>query len=99
MPKNFTHIVLNNFAHDSVGGQPTYSQHLNLEMIAYGMGYNSYHLCTNKEEITAVWEKLSKTKGPKFLEVRIKTGSRNNLGRPSSSPIENKKSFMEHAKY
>jgi phosphonopyruvate decarboxylase len=37
---NLTHIVFNNAAHDSVGGQPTIAGEIDFEKIAEELGYN-----------------------------------------------------------
>lgn len=91
-PKNMVHIVLNNGAHDSVGGQPTVGRKINLCAIAEACGYVRTACVRTYEELTAaltgtgVW--------PVFIEVMVSKGSRPNLGRPKSSPIENKRAFM-----
>ena len=87
--KNFIHIVLNNGAHDSVGGQPTCANEVGLTEIARSSGYKTAASINKLELIKGVLVKLKCTSGPHFLEIKIKTGARANLGRPTSSPREN----------
>lgn len=93
-PANLVHVLLNNAAHESVGGQPTAAATTDFKAIALASGYNAYAVASSLEELTQSWQKLAKQKGPVFLEVRITTGSRDDLGRPTSTPIENKHAFM-----
>jgi phosphonopyruvate decarboxylase len=95
---NFIHIVLNNGAHDSVGGQPTVGLDINLPKIAKACGYNVTSSVSDERDIIDELFKIKEEKGPSFLEVIIGKGSRPNLGRPRSSPLENKKSFMKKVK-
>lgn len=94
-PANLIHVVLNNAAHESVGGQPTVAGSIDFKAIALACGYKSYAIASSLEEINCHWVTLSNQEGPVMLEVRIATGSRNDLGRPTSSPIQNKQAFME----
>ena len=92
---NLNHFVFNNYAHDSVGGQPTVSSSCDLLKIADACGYKLTLSARNEAELEAAIEKIKETEGPTFLEVIVKKGSRSDLGRPKSSPSENKKSFMD----
>ena len=89
-PPNLRHIVLNNGAHDSVGGQPTIARKIDLCGIARCCGYAAFSVKTQKDLNLALEEKNS----PLFIEVIVRKGNRKNLGRPSTSPSDNKKSFM-----
>ncbi len=94
---NLTHIVLNNGAHDSVGGQPTVALDISLPKITNACGYK---ISSSVSEEGTLVEELLRMKGevgPAFLEVIIGKGSRSDLGRPTSTPLENKKSFMNKA--
>lgn len=92
-PKNLVHIVLNNGAHESVGGQRTVAGDLDLEKIFLSSGYKSYHSASSLNEISDSLKNI--TEGPAVLEIKIKTGARSDLGRPKSTPVENKIAFME----
>ncbi|EDZ92425.1 MAG: phosphonopyruvate decarboxylase [Limnospira sp. PMC 894.15] len=96
-PKNLIHVVLNNAAHESVGGQPTVAGQLDLKAVALASGYKQYRQATEQPGIKQAWNELSGYDGPVLLEIRINTGSRENLGRPTSSPQQNKQAFMKVA--
>ena len=97
-PENFVHIVLNNGAHDSVGGQPSVAQKISLTSIAKACNYKNIYSVSSKEEINSLKESISSEKGPIFIELIIKKGSRKDLGRPKTTPLANKESFMEQLK-
>jgi len=93
-PKNFHHILLNNEAHESVGGQPTCAPYINFKRVAEGFGYKVRDQASRSlQELVKV---ISEQEGPNFLEVPIRVGSRSDLGRPTNSPKENKSLFMEY---
>lgn len=94
-PKNLVHVLLNNSSHESVGGQPTVAGKMNFEAIALACGYAKYYKASSADDLKSVWGRLSSEQGPIFLEVIVGIGSRDNLARPTSTPEENKKSFME----
>ncbi len=94
-PKNMVHIVLNNGAHDSVGGQPTVGRKINLCAVAQACGYDKVVSVKTLEELQSRLKELCTNSGSVFIEVLVSKGARPDLGRPKSSPIENKKAFME----
>ena len=93
-PPNLKHIVFNNEAHESVGGQATGAETLNLTGIAESCGYRKTFRATSPEEIVAATKELAATEGPALLEIMVNKGARSDLGRPKSSPVENKQAFM-----
>lgn len=92
-PKNFKHVVLNNGAHDSVGGQPTVAFQIDLPAIARACGYRDAFVATDAAELEAALAKLAQAEGPALLEIRVKKGARKDLGRPTMSPQDLKKAF------
>ena len=92
--KNFKHIVLNNGAHDSVGGQPTTGFMIDIPAIAKNCGYKTVCRADTSEQLVEAMQQLRNSDGTALLEIRIKTGARKDLGRPTRSPIENKTDFM-----
>lgn len=94
-PPRFMHVLLNNGAHESVGGQPTVALGTDFRAIALASGYRAYEQASCVEELRAAWARLAGQAGPLLLEVRIGTGSRADLGRPTSTPRENKQAFMQ----
>ena len=93
-PKNYIHVVFNNGAHDSVGGQPTVGLKVDLPAIARAMGYKAAYSVDNKEALISQLSTLTSQEGPLFLEVRVKKGNRPDLGRPTTTPIQNKEALM-----
>ncbi len=92
---HFLHILLNNGAHGSVGGQPTVGFNVNFPDMARACGYRMAMCVTRFEEIAASLTRLLKTDGPTFLEICVSIEARADLGRPQTSPRENKTKFME----
>ena len=99
-PANYIHVVFNNGAHDSVGGQPTVGLKINLPEVAKAVGYSSVYSVSTIEELNFRLSVLSSQSndGPVFLEVKVKKGNRKDLGRPTTTPIENKQAFMNNLK-
>jgi phosphonopyruvate decarboxylase len=93
-PKNLIHILLNNFSHDSVGGQPTGSENINFELLVKACGYQSYQKILKSETLVSLLSNIKEKKGPHFIEIFISPGSRKDLGRPNIKPIDNKINFM-----
>lgn len=94
-PKNFLHVVMNNQCHESVGGQATAADKLDLEHMVKATGYCHYFLAQTQEDLAQVMISIRALSGPILLEVRVKKGSRADLGRPKSSPTENKEAFIK----
>jgi phosphonopyruvate decarboxylase len=92
--ENLIHVVLNNGAHDSVGGQPTCAFEIDLAGVALACGYQEVLVATEPEKIDTAFADLVGNKGPSFLEIRIKKGVRADLGRPKSSPVESRDALM-----
>ena len=98
-PKNYVHVVFNNGAHDSVGGQPTVGLRINLPAVAKAVGYKSTISVASKEELekelSTFNSQPSTLVGPILIEVRVKKGNRKDLGRPTTTPVQNKEALME----
>jgi phosphonopyruvate decarboxylase len=95
--KNFKHLLINNGMHDSVGGQPSKGFEVDMVSIAKACGYAQARSVSSRDEIyEAMAELASTTNGPTFLEVKVKGGSRPNLGRPTRTPIQNKQDYMKN---
>ncbi|MEG0834976.1 MAG: phosphonopyruvate decarboxylase [Christensenellaceae bacterium] len=93
--KNMVHIVINNGAHETVGGMPTVAGDINLVQIALGCGYQS---ATSVVTMNGLDEALKTAKVKdhlSFIEVKCAIGSRENLGRPTTTPEVNKDAFMK----
>ncbi|MCB0307880.1 MAG: phosphonopyruvate decarboxylase [Bdellovibrionales bacterium] len=93
-PKNFKHIVFNNGAHESVGGQTTIGSKLNLLSVASSLGYVWMQRSETEDDLIAKLRELCNVSGPAFLEIRVTNASRKTLSRPTTSVLENKLRFM-----
>jgi phosphonopyruvate decarboxylase len=93
-PKNYIHVVFNNGAHDSVGGQPTVGLKIDLPAVAKAVGYKQIFSVETKDYLEELLEKLKTLDGPIFFEVKVKKGNRKDLGRPTTTPIQNKEALM-----
>eukprot|EP01006_Ploeotia_vitrea_P047483 TRINITY_DN67133_c5_g1_i1.p2 TRINITY_DN67133_c5_g1~~TRINITY_DN67133_c5_g1_i1.p2 ORF type:complete len:306 (-),score=171.33 TRINITY_DN67133_c5_g1_i1:894-1811(-) len=93
--KNFKHILINNGAHDSVGGQPTKGFDVDFTAIARACGYKHTFQASTEAEIVEAVKQLREVEGPAMLELLVNKGARSNLGRPKTTPIENKLQFMK----
>ena len=98
-PGNYVHVVFNNGAHDSVGGQPTVGLNIDLPAVAEAVGYKHVVSVDNKEDLenqlSIINSQLSINDFPFFLEIRVRKGNRKDLGRPTTTPVENKEALMQ----
>jgi phosphonopyruvate decarboxylase len=92
-PSNLKHIIINNGAHDSVGGQPTIGFDINFRKIAEGFNYKKTFQIKMLNEFDEVFKNFKNSSGPSLLEILVNKGARKNLGRPTISPKENKANF------
>ena len=95
-PRNMVHIVLNNTAHDTVGGMPTVAHDLEFVGVAVDCGYKAAAKAETMEELDHLLEDAKEAEGPLFIEVRCALGSRADLGRPTTTAKENKENFMNY---
>lgn len=95
-PKNYLHILFNNGAHESVGGQPTVGFDIDFQKIALANGYSHVATAQTEEQITQLLKELILIDGPTLLEIKINQSSRDDLGRPTTTTVENKINFMEY---
>lgn len=90
---NYKYIVINNGSHESVGGQPTIGFDLNLKALLAELGFLKVFEVSTIEQIKQVFEDFDQS-NKSVLIINVKQGSRDNLGRPTSTPQENKEIFM-----
>ncbi len=93
-PKNLIHIVINNTAHETVGGMPTVAGSMDLIAIAKACGYPHAESAANPEELTAALNAAKGREELSFIEVKCSIGARDDLGRPTTTALENKENFM-----
>lgn len=95
-PENYVHVVINNSSHESVGGHPTVAKNIDLVKIALACGYKSAYSIETLDELIDDLDTVEEIKGPVLLEVKAAIGSRSDLGRPTTTAIENKEAFMKY---
>lgn len=93
---NLTHIIFNNGVHDSVGGQATVGFDINFCSIALACGYSSAVKVSSLVELENAIEKTKTSKGPHLVDVHVRPGNRSDIGRPTSTPKENKVAIMNY---
>ena len=93
-PRNYIHVVFNNGAHDSVGGQPTVGLDMDLCAAARSVSYMQTFSVRTAEELLAALDKVTTAEGPVLLQVCVRKGNRKDLGRPTTTPIQNKEALM-----
>jgi phosphonopyruvate decarboxylase len=92
---NLVHIVLNNGAHESVGGQPTVGFGVDFVRIAESCGYCWAVSVEDKDGVLRAMTRALEARGPGFIEIRVNRRARSNLSRPKDSPIKNREAFMK----
>jgi len=97
-PQNLIHIVVNNEAHETVGGMPTAVVNCDLPAIAKACGYSKVFTVENYEDLKKVLREAASKDQLTFIEAKCAIGARSDLGRPTTTAIENKQSFMNYLK-
>lgn len=97
-PQNYVHVVFNNGAHDSVGGQPTVGLKIDIPAIAKATGYKNVMSVDTHESLQEALQQIRTCEKPVLLEIKIKKGNRKDLGRPTTTPIQNKEALMNFLK-
>ena len=95
-PKNLIHVVINNGAHETVGGMPTVADSIDLVAIAKACGYPN---TVSVDSFADLDRELQTAKGRdelSFIEVKCSIGAREDLGRPTTTALENKQNFMKY---
>lgn len=85
-PPNMIHILLDNNAHESTGGQSTVSCNVDFVEVAASCGYEKSLYIHNLEELSAAIKEWKQSKGLTFLHLKISKASKEKLGRPHVKP-------------
>lgn len=97
-PKNLIHVVINNGAHETVGGMPTVAGNIDLVAIAKACGYPNAICVDNFDSLDRELEVAKGRNKLSLIEVKCSIGAREDLGRPTTTALENKQNFMEYLK-
>ena len=94
-PDTYFHVVFNNGVHDSVGGQPTSIDKVDVPAAARALGYRHAVSVDTVDGIAGAIAQLREHGGPSLLEIKVKPGNRADIGRPTRTPADSKSAFME----
>ena len=97
-PKNLIHVVINNGAHETVGGMPTVAGNIDLVAIAKACGYPYAVSVDTFDDLDKELDAAGKRNELSLIEVKCSIGAREDLGRPTTTALENKQNFMEYLK-
>lgn len=92
---NLIHLVFNNGVHGSVGGQPTVGFDIDIPQIAMACGYAKAQRVKTKEELKDAISDARTIDGVTFIEAQVRPGNRADIGRPTSTPAQNKLDMMK----
>lgn len=98
-PKNLIHVVINNSAHETVGGMPTVAGDIDLVAVAKACGYPKAVCVDTAEDLDAELRSAGEEDTLSFIEVKCSIGARDDLGRPTTTALDNKQNFMEYLDY
>ena len=97
-PKNLVHIVINNGAHETVGGMPTVAANIDVVSIAKACGYKYAVSVDNFDALDKELQSAKDRNELSLIEVKCSIGARDDLGRPTTTALENKENFMNYLK-
>jgi len=96
--KNFYHIIFDNSSYDSTGGQPTVSPTIDFKKTTLACGYKGARIIKTKNNLKETINSMKNLDGPQMIIIKINKGARKDLGRPTTTPIKNKQTFMDFLK-
>ncbi len=94
-PKNIVHVVINNGAHETVGGQPTVMSNVDVVALAKACGYPNAISVDNFDDLDKALKNARSKNELSLIEAKCAIGARDNLGRPTTTAKENKENFMD----
>ena len=95
-PANLVHILINNGAHETVGGMPTVASNMDFVAIAKACGYPNAVSVDSFDQLDHELLKAKNCNELTLIEVKCSIGARDDLGRPTTTALENKNNFMEY---
>ncbi len=94
-PENMVHIIINNGAHETVGGMPTVASNIDFVSVAKACGYPNAVCVDSFEKLDKELNAAKERRELSLIEVKCSIGARNDLGRPTTTALENKENFMD----
>ena len=96
LPGNLIHVIINNGAHETVGGMPVCGGAMDIPALASASGYPAVFSADSEEMLRKILaESLPEAAGPVLIEVKCACGSRADLGRPTTTPVDNRNAMMD----
>lgn len=95
-PRRLIHVVINNGAHETVGGMPTVAGQIDFVAIAKACGYPFAVSVDNYNDLDKELEMAKNRNELSLIEAKCSIGARENLGRPTTTPMKNKQDFMAY---
>lgn len=95
-PSNMIHVVINNGAHETVGGMPTVAGNIDLVGVAKACGYPNAICVDNFDDLDEELRAAKAGKELTMIEVKCSIGAREDLGRPTTTARDNKERFMSY---
>jgi phosphonopyruvate decarboxylase len=87
-PRNLIHVVLDNEAHESTGGQATVSTTVDFATIALGAGYRHAYAIGGASDLKSALEEIRTLEGPTLVHLKVRIATEQGLGRPTIHPSE-----------
>lgn len=97
-PSNLVHVIINNAAHETVGGMPTVAGAIDIVAVAKACGYPNAVCVDNFDDLDRELTNAKNSDSLTLIEVKCSIGARADLGRPTKTALENKTSFMNYLK-
>lgn len=97
-PENMVHVVINNEAHETVGGMTTVAGSIDLPAIAKACGYPHAVSVDNFEDLDRELTCAKAENRLCLIEAKCSVGARADLGRPTTTALQNKQNFMDYLK-
>ena len=97
-PDNLIHVVINNGAHETGGGMPTVAEKIDLVAIAKACGYPNADSVDSFDKLDEALQTAKNGRELTLIEVKCSIGARDDLGRPTTTALENKQNFMANLK-
>lgn len=93
-PVNLLHVVINNAAHETVGGMPVCEGGLDVSAAARAAGYPAVYRADSPETLADALRSAQDCGSLALVEVMCAGGARADLGRPTTTPRENRDALM-----
>ena len=93
-PANFLHVIINNAAHETVGGMPVCEGALDVSAVAMAVGYPHVFRAEDGPSLDTALMSAKACGGLALVEVMCAVGARADLGRPTTTPRQNRDALM-----